>query len=85
MRVILAYDITDDKARLKVAEACLDYGLDRIQMSTFAGRLTRNMREELFLLIRKLTHNKGGATVTIMPICEKDWDARLEFCFDAEA
>ena len=34
---ILIYDIPDDRLRSKVADACLEYGLDRIQYSAFLG------------------------------------------------
>jgi hypothetical protein len=40
MQSLLIYDIPDDRARQKVADACLDYGLERIQYSAFLGELT---------------------------------------------
>ena len=41
MRYLLIYDISHDGVRTKVADACLDYGLERIQYSAFLGSLTR--------------------------------------------
>jgi CRISPR-associated protein Cas2 len=76
-RVLLVYDITSDKARNKIADACLDYGLDRIQFSAFAGSLSRNHQEELVLCIRNILGN-GRGTVTLFPICARDWSQRLE-------
>ena len=44
MRVLLIYDIANDKARGKVADACADFGLDREQFSAFTGELSRTPR-----------------------------------------
>ena len=38
-RCLLVYDISHDRTRARVADACLDYGLDRIQYSAFCGTL----------------------------------------------
>jgi len=46
------YDITKNRARTKVANLCKDYGLKRVQMSAFLGKLTRNKAEMLALEIR---------------------------------
>jgi len=32
---LVVYDIEDDRARTKISAACLDFGLERIQMSAF--------------------------------------------------
>lgn len=75
MRVLLVYDITDDRARTKIADACLDYGLDRIQYSAFTGELSATHQEELMLKIGRLLGKKPGK-VQLTPICDKDWKAR---------
>lgn len=36
-RVLLIYDIENDRVRGKIADACIDYGLDRVQFSAFVG------------------------------------------------
>lgn len=76
-RVLLVYDITEDRARSKIADACLDYGLDRIQYSAFVGELSHNHQEELMLRIDSLLGN-GVGNVHLIPVCPKDWSARLE-------
>jgi len=76
-QVILVYDIESDRVRGKIADACLDYGLDRIQFSAFAGKLSRNHQQELMLRIGKLLGN-GSGSVKLVPICDKDWQDRLE-------
>ncbi len=45
MKVLLVYDIPDDRVRTRVAETCLDYGLLRIQYSAFFGELSVNHQE----------------------------------------
>ncbi len=75
MRVMLVYDITDDRARGKIADACIDYGLDRVQYSAFTGELSATHQEELMLKVGKLLGKKAGK-VHLLPICDKDWKAR---------
>ncbi len=77
MHVLLIYDISDDRARTKVADACLDYGLDRIQYSAFSGELSRTHQEELFLKADSLIRKVGGK-IWLIPISEKEWAKRLE-------
>ncbi len=74
-RCLLVYDISHDRTRTRVADLCLDYGLDRIQYSAFCGTLSRNHQEELMLAIRRLLKRQGG-NVHLYPLCEKDWAAR---------
>ena len=77
MKVLLVYDITNDRIRGKVADFCLDYGLDRIQYSAFMGSLGRNHQEELMLKIEDQLGDHAGK-IQLYPICEKDWRTRLE-------
>lgn len=76
-RIFLVYDITNDRARTKIADACQDYGLDRVQFSAFAGRLSRNRQEELMQSIADILGGHIG-NIKLIPICEPDWDKRLE-------
>lgn len=79
MQVLLIYDIENDKARTKIATACQDYGLDRVQFSAFVGRLSRNHQQELMLKIDRLLKDaEGTRQVSLIPVCEKDWQNRLE-------
>ncbi|HEU5349363.1 MAG TPA: CRISPR-associated endonuclease Cas2 [Ktedonobacterales bacterium] len=52
--MLVLYDIPSDRARTHVADACLDYGLERIQYSAFVGVLGRAHRQELILRIARL-------------------------------
>jgi CRISPR-associated protein Cas2 len=85
MRCLLVYDISNDRLRNRVAEACLDYGLSRIQFSAFLGDLSRNHQEELLQKIRRrlgsLAHknnNDESARVALFPLCETDFRCRIE-------
>lgn len=75
--IILVYDIVEDGIRAKIATACEDYGLDRVQYSVFAGRLTRNMQEQLMLRIDSLLI-KGHGNVRLIPIGKKEWEEQME-------
>jgi CRISPR-associated protein Cas2 len=61
MRVLLIYDIPHDGARQKVADACLDHGLERIQYSAFVGELSR-------------AHQRSN--IQLIPIDATSWEAR---------
>ena len=84
MRCLLVYDIPDDRVRTKVADFCLDYGLDRIQYSAFVGNLTRTHQEELMLKIEERLGDRPGK-VQLFVICNKDWRQRLEILREAES
>ncbi|MBN1148568.1 MAG: CRISPR-associated endonuclease Cas2 [Anaerolineales bacterium] len=75
MHCLLVYDIPDDNRRAKIADACLDYGLDRIQYSAFAGSLRVTHQEELMMKIRKILGKKPG-NVQLFRLCANDWDGR---------
>ena len=76
MQCLVIYDIPNDRARTKIADVCLDYGLDRIQFSAFLGQLARTHQEELLIQIKKVLGKKAG-DVQIFPFCEKDERLRL--------
>jgi CRISPR-associated protein Cas2 len=71
LRTLVIYDIVDDRIRTKIAGACLDFGLNRVQYSAFAGHLNRNKREELFLRLRTLLGDDVGKLL-LQPVCDKD-------------
>lgn len=75
MQCLVVYDIVDDNKRNKVADVCIDYGLDRIQYSAFAGDLAPTHQEELMLKIAAVLGKRPGK-VQLVPVCEKDWNAR---------
>jgi CRISPR-associated protein Cas2 len=77
MHILLVYDIVKDRQRAKVATACLDYGLDRIQYSAFIGQLSRTHQEEIMMRIEAIIGD-SPASVHLYPIDEKAWERRLK-------
>ena len=71
MKTFVIYDISDDRLRNKVFEACKDYGLAHVQYSMFFGEMTHNRREEIYLKIKRILGQRPGRVV-IAPICDKD-------------
>jgi len=68
---IVVYDVVIDRIRTKISEKCLDYGLERIQYSTFCGYLSRNRTEELFMKLKSLL-NKEEGRLLVVNLCKTD-------------
>jgi CRISPR-associated protein Cas2 len=77
LRCLVVYDIVEDRVRARVAAACLDYGLKRIQYSAFLGDLSRNRQDELLLRARRELGQTDGH-VALFPLCEPDFRCRRE-------
>ena len=77
MQTLLIYDIPSDRARGKVADTCLDYGLERIQYSAFFGELSANRAEELIRKVARVLGKEEGK-IQLFPICEKDLKLRRD-------
>lgn len=75
MRCLLIYDISDDRARQRVADACLDFGLQRVQFSAFTGELSRTHQRALFVEIRRRLGRKPG-NIQFFPFSEQTWQER---------
>jgi CRISPR-associated protein Cas2 len=75
MRCLVVYDISDDARRTKVADVCLDYGLDRIQYSAFLGSLSATYQDELMVKLKRVLGRKAG-NIQLFPLCSKDWQGR---------
>jgi len=72
---LVVYDVPDDAIRHGFSEACLDYGLERFQMSAFWGRLTSSRRKELFCRLVELL-GKAPGRVLVQPIGAEDFERR---------
>ncbi len=70
------YDVANDRIRGRIADACLDYGLRRVQFSVFIGPLSRNRREEIFDRLCDLL-GEGVGCIVIQPLCENDVRVQL--------
>ncbi|MGC9366067.1 MAG: CRISPR-associated endonuclease Cas2 [bacterium] len=72
MLVWLIYDIEKDKARNKIARACKNKGLYRVQKSAFLGNLNNNQIDELKMICLDLM-NEEKDSVFIFPMCNEDF------------
>ncbi len=72
MLVWVIYDITDDKTRNRIAKACKNKGLYRVQKSAFLGTLNKNQIDELKLICEDII-NPEEDSVYIFPMCEDDF------------
>jgi CRISPR-associated protein Cas2 len=84
LKCLLVYDIPDDRIRTRVADICLDYGLDRIQYSSFLGDLEKTHQEELMMKLAKRLGKQPG-NIQLFPICEADWRGRKVIILEAKA
>ena len=84
MKCLLVYDIPDDRIRTRVADICLDYGLDRIQYSAFLGDLEKTHQEELMIKLAKRLGKQPG-NIQLFPLCEIDWRGRKVIMLEAKA
>lgn len=75
MQCLLIYDIPHDGTRQKVADACLDYGLQRVQYSAFVGELSRSHQRALFQEIARRVRRRA-ANVQLFPLDAKSWGGR---------
>jgi CRISPR-associated protein Cas2 len=71
MIVWVMYDIVDDRSRNKVAKACKQAGLYRVQYSVFLGKLTPNEKDSLSLYIEDLINEKQDS-VYIFPMSKDE-------------
>ena len=81
MHTYVIYDIVKDRIRKKISEACLDYGLQRVQYSAFLGDINATRRSALE---KRLTQELGKqeGKIEIIIVCEKDFRGRsvIENC-----
>ncbi|MEW6087244.1 MAG: CRISPR-associated endonuclease Cas2 [bacterium] len=70
--VWLIYDIAKTKIRNKIAKACKDKGLYRVQKSVFLGSLNKNQIDELKIMCDDIIDPKVDS-VYIFPMCEDDF------------
>jgi CRISPR-associated protein Cas2 len=67
------YDISKDRTRSKIADRCLDFGLQRVQKSVFLGDLQPNRIDEVIEFSRELLDLETDS-VYVFPMCREDFD-----------
>lgn len=65
------YDIKNDKARTKIAKACEQSGLNRVQYSVFLGTLEKNEKDTLEIIVDELMDKKTDS-VYIFPMSKDE-------------
>lgn len=65
----LIYDISENKIRSKIAKKCKNYGMFRIQKSSFIGDLSKNRMEMLSIEIKDLKLKETDC-IFIIPACK---------------
>ncbi|MEM2794535.1 MAG: CRISPR-associated endonuclease Cas2 [Thermofilaceae archaeon] len=83
MRVVVAYDISDDVKRLKLANHLKALGLSRIQRSAFAGMLDSSRLRDLYRLCERFASEEGDV-IHVFTLCGYDWSRRMVFGFFTE-
>jgi CRISPR-associated protein Cas2 len=68
----IIYDIAENKPRSKVAKACKQAGLIRVQKSVFLGRLESSRFDELGEICRDLIDEETDS-VYLFPFCQEDF------------
>lgn len=72
--VWLLYDISADRRRTRVAKACKQYGLIRVQQSAFLGKMKRNRFDELGEKCLGLIDEETDS-LYLFPFCQEDFRA----------
>lgn len=73
----LIYDIAENKIRKKVSDKCKDYGMYRVQKSSFVGEITRNKAEMLMEEVKDVIGEEFKDCIFLIPTC-KDCFGRKE-------
>lgn len=75
IRVMVIYDIPNDKRRKQASEACFDYGLERQQYSVFTGLVKPIHLRELKKILKPFAED---GHILVIPIASDEWDKRIE-------
>ena len=70
------YDITEDKARTKIAKACKEYGLVRVQYSVFFGNIPNHCMDEIAKFSEELINHETDG-VFFLPVSEDDFEKKI--------
>jgi CRISPR-associated protein Cas2 len=69
----VVYDISKDRTRKKIADRCLDFGLQRVQKSVFLGEVAGNRVDEILEFSRELLNLETDA-IYVFPMCRDEFD-----------
>jgi CRISPR-associated protein Cas2 len=69
------YDISENSRRSKVSEECKNFGLVRIQKSSFIGKMTKNTAEMLAIKCREIIDKND--CVFLIPACSNCFSDKI--------
>lgn len=69
MFLLVAYDVENDRNRVKIAEELLNAGLSRVQKSVFEGEISKADLLKLKARLKKLTVRKDN--IRYYALCQK--------------
>ncbi len=69
----VVYDMSKDRTRSKIADRCLDFGLQRVQKSVYLGDLEPKRVDEVIEFSRDLLDLETDS-VYVFPMCREDFD-----------
>ncbi|MEM2856225.1 MAG: CRISPR-associated endonuclease Cas2 [Candidatus Nitrosocaldaceae archaeon] len=72
MRYIIIYDISDDDLRSIIAKKLEDYGLRRVQFSSFVGELQRYKLNSLIYELKSIINGRKSErkSIIVYPLCD---------------
>ncbi len=68
MPLLVCYDISNDRLRVKIANKLRYFGLDNIQYSVFLGKVKAKNKKKLISSLKQLIETKGGIKDSIFVI-----------------
>lgn len=71
MIIWVIYDIEKNRARTKIAKACMHAGLYRVQKSVFLGSVDENQKDTLQLQVEELM-NEETDSIYIFPMSKSE-------------
>lgn len=72
VRVMVVYDVSDDRRRLRLARTLERWGLARVQRSAFTGSIQPGRLKDLERLVRAII-DPATDVVHILPVQDQDW------------
>lgn len=75
-KYVVVYDVSNDRARSRLAELLQRKGLTRIQRSAFVGELTKAELKDLLRRAREII-DLATDVLHVIPVCRYDWSRRI--------
>lgn len=72
----IIYDIGQNRIRTKIASKCKNYGLLRVQKSSFLGNISKNKMDMLAIEIKDLIKESEDC-VYIFPSCKPCFESKI--------